>query len=114
MNSNRFRFKNSGYYRDSCYSYTTENGTDIILNDRKKEFGSNNLSLCENNCNYVGYNPKNKQSICNCDIKDKMESISEISENTEKLSNAFSSDSSSSSNNIISIKCFSYPLIIIT
>ena len=27
---------NSDFYQDNCFPYTTENGTDIILNDRKK------------------------------------------------------------------------------
>ena len=42
---------NSEFYTDNCFSYTTDNGTDIILDDRKDEFTNNNLSLCQNNCN---------------------------------------------------------------
>ena len=38
---------NSEYYNDDCNSYTTDNGTDILINDRKKEFLENNMSLCE-------------------------------------------------------------------
>ena len=105
--NNLFKYDpNSAYYRDNCYAYTTENGTDIILNDRKKEFSNNNLSLCENNCNYSGYNMEDKQSMCDCHIKNKMDLISEIVDNPNKLSNEFNSnDTSSSSSNIISIKC---------
>ena len=95
---------NSDYYTDDCSSYTSDDGTDIIINDRKKEFGSYNLSLCENNCKYMGYNTENKQSICDCGIKNEMEYISEIVNNQNKLSNQFDTNSSSSSN-IISIKC---------
>ena len=29
---------NSGFYTDNCFPYTTENGTDIIISDRKQEF----------------------------------------------------------------------------
>ena len=94
---------NSEYYTDDCSSYTTDDGTDIILNDRKIEFGDNNLSLCENNCKYGGYNPENKQSICDCGIKNEMEYISDIVDNQNKLSNQFETNTSSS--NIISIKC---------
>ena len=47
---------NDEYYRDECLPYTTDNGTDILLNDRKGEFIINNFSLCENNCSYNGYN----------------------------------------------------------
>ena len=54
--NNLFKYDpNSVYYTDSCYSYTTENGTDIILKDRQKEFSNNNLSLCENNCSFSEY-----------------------------------------------------------
>ena len=103
--NNLFKYDpNSKFYTDNCNSYTTNDGTDIILNDRKKEFGDNKLSLCENNCKYVGYNKDNKQSICNCGIKSEMESISYIDENDNKLSNEFEGDSSSSAN-MISIKC---------
>ncbi len=59
---NLFKYDpNSEFYNDNCFSYTTENGTDIILNDRKQEFTDNNLSLCENNCNYTGYDKDYKQ-----------------------------------------------------
>ena len=33
---------NNEYYNDECFIYTTDNGTDIILNDRKEEFINNN------------------------------------------------------------------------
>ena len=49
---------NSNFYNDDCFSYTSENGTDIILNDRKQEYKDKNLSLCQNNCTYIDYNKK--------------------------------------------------------
>ena len=97
---------NSDFYTDNCFPYTTENGTDIILNDRKQEFTNNNLSLCENNCNFTGYDSNNKQSSCDCNVKNKMDLISEIIENPNKLSNNFDSEETpSGSSNIVSIKC---------
>ena len=98
---------NSEFYTDNCFSYTTEDGTDIILNDRKQEFNANNLSLCENNCNYTGYNTNDKQSSCDCNVKNKIDLIDEIFDKQEKSYN-FDSDkdsSSSGSSNIITIKC---------
>ena len=106
--NNLFKYDpNSGFYTDNCYSYTTENGTDIILNDRKKEFQDNNLSLCQNSCEYTGYNKDNKQSTCECDIKNKMDYISEIIDEPNKLGNTFNINetSSTSSSNIITMKC---------
>jgi len=96
------------YYTDNCFPYTTDNGTDIILNDRKQEFTDNNLSLCENNCTFGGYNSSNNQSICSCSIKNKMDLISEIMDNPNKLSNIFLNESnpdSGSSSSIVTIKC---------
>ena len=75
----------SDYYKDLCFRYTTSKGTDIILEDRKKEFINNNLSLCEKNCTYEGYDIKQKKSICDCYIKIKMPFISEIIINKDKL-----------------------------
>ena len=98
---------NSGFYTDNCFSFTTDEGTDIILTDRKKEFETNNLSLCQNNCEYIDYNKNNKQSSCECDIKNEMDTISKISNNPDKLSKAFNVNetNSFSSSNIITMKC---------
>ena len=45
----------SGYYNDICYTYTTKDGTDISLSDRKKDFIENNKTLCEENCEFTKY-----------------------------------------------------------
>ena len=56
------------YYNDICFAYTSENGTDVILNDRRKEFIRNNMSLCERNCDYRGYDKDSKNAKCDCEI----------------------------------------------
>ena len=48
---------NSGFYTDNCFTYTTENGTDIILNDRKQEYSKNNLALCESTVIFIAVCP---------------------------------------------------------
>ena len=40
-----------------CSTTTSESGTDISLKDRKNEFINNNMSLCEENCDLIEYNP---------------------------------------------------------
>ena len=40
----------NSYYNDICCSYTTKDNTDIIIEDRQKEFNNNNMSLCESSC----------------------------------------------------------------
>ena len=64
--SNLFKYDpNNSYYNDICYTYTTENGTDISLFDRKNEYNDNML-LCTINCKYFGYDIDKKQVICQC------------------------------------------------
>ena len=46
----------SYYYNDECSKYTSDNGTDMTIYDRKNDFNENHLSLCESNCTYKGYN----------------------------------------------------------
>ena len=36
----------SGYYNDICYTTTSEDGTDISLKDRKKDFIDKNKTVC--------------------------------------------------------------------
>ena len=77
------------YYNDFCFSYTTKNKTDIILNDRRNEFITNNMSLCEKDCEYKGYDYINKRSLCECYVKIKFPLISEIAINKDKLLSNF-------------------------
>jgi len=60
----------SEFYNDICYTYTTIDKTDIILNDRRKEFLDDNLTLCENNCKFNGYNSELHLVNCKCNIKE--------------------------------------------
>ena len=94
---------NSEYYTDECFAYTTEKGTDILLDDRKSEYVDNNYSLCELNCNFSGYNEDTKKAICECETKTKIGLISDIINNENVLSNDFSGDNSAS--NVITMKC---------
>ena len=74
------------YYNDICYSYTTDDNTDIILSDRRNEFIDNKMTLCENNCEYGGYKSNIKKSVCECKIKTKLSLLTEI--NTDELLNS--------------------------
>ena len=59
----------SDYYNDICSTTTSESGTDISLKDRKNEFIDNNMSLCEENCELIDYNPIKEKAKCSCDVK---------------------------------------------
>ena len=59
----------SDYYNDICSSTTSECGTDISLKDRKNEFINNNMSLCEENCDFIENYITKQKAKCSCDIK---------------------------------------------
>jgi len=92
---------NDAFYQDICSSFTSENGTDILLSDRKSDFYEN-TSLCENDCTYKGYNLNTKRVQCECSVK---EEIKIEEENKEKsiISSIFSE---SSFTNIKLLKCY--------
>ena len=88
-------------YYDICFS-ATSNGTDISIKDRQSEFINNNLTLCEDNCDYIGYDNKEKKSNCTCNVKNEM-NIFNIEINKDYLYNKFSV---SKITNIGIIKCY--------
>ena len=102
---NYFKYDpNSEYYNDECYAYTTENGTDIILNDRQNEYNDNNLSICENNCILMGYDNATKKASCECAAKSRISLISEIIDDDKILSNDFV-NGDNYTYNIVTMKC---------
>jgi hypothetical protein len=102
---NLFKYDpNSEYYTDDCYPYTSENGTDILLNDRHKEYNDNNMSLCESNCNYIGYKKETKESKCECTIKTQKILISDLyNKNYRLYYDNFTENTLTS--NMVSMKC---------
>lgn len=53
----------SDFYKDIYYAYTTDNGRDIILKDRKEEYINNDLGTCEDNSNFTDYDYDNNIAI---------------------------------------------------
>ena len=95
---------NSDYYTDQCYSSTSNNGTDILLNDRYTEYNENNMALCESNCTLVEYNSETKQVVCECEMKYEQIKISEINNKDDILYKNFKNKDLS--NNMITMKCY--------
>ena len=91
---------NDAFYQDICSSFTSENGTDILLSDRQADFYEN-VSLCENDCNYKGYDLNTKRVQCECPVKEEIK----VEESTNKniFDNLFSGDGFS---NIKVLKCY--------
>ena len=80
----------SVYYNDICNIATSDYGTDICLKDRRRNFIDNNLTLCEENCDLIGYDYFNNKSICSCEIKIKLFSpIKDVKFDKERLKKNF-------------------------
>ena len=80
--------KSSALYNNICYTLETENGTDKPLIDRKNEY-VNNMSICEEDCEFTDYDIINQKALCSCYIKVKLPLISEIKINKEQLLSNF-------------------------
>ena len=80
---------NSGYYNDICYTTTTQTGTDIVLRDRRDEFLNYNLTICEEECDFKGYNDTLEKATCSCEVKIKIGSFVEIKFDKLKLKRKF-------------------------
>ena len=75
----------SGFYNDICYTTTSEDGTDIILKDRKKDFFDKNLSVCQEECQFSKYDKINNKAECICNIKESTTFIDDLTFNKENL-----------------------------
>ena len=85
----------SNFYNDQCNKYSTNDSIDMTLYDRKNEYNINNLSLCESNCIFKGYNASASKAICDCQIKNEVVySYDDI--DTSELLNKIQSEKSSS------------------
>ena len=83
------------FCNDDCTTYTTQNGTDIILYDRRMEFYQStvNISLCQEGCDFESYNVETKKAKCNCEFKNHEEEtnidLDEIEFNKNKMVEEF-------------------------
>ena len=73
---------NDSFYNDICSTYTTSDNTDILLNDRQKDYfiKNGNITLCQSNCRFKLYNITNNQSKCECSIQEESSINTNISE----------------------------------
>jgi len=68
---------NDSFYNDVCSTYTSADGTDLVLVDRMKIYTDNaqNVYLCQEGCEFIQYNETTKKSKCNCNIKNKLSTM---------------------------------------
>ena len=75
----------SDYYNDICYTSTSNRGTDIILEDRQKEFKKSNKTICQDGCDFSDYNYNIQKAKCSCEIKESSFSSALMNVNKTKL-----------------------------
>ena len=79
----------SGYYNDICYTYTSDNGTDVTLADRRNEYIDNNMAVCEDKCEFIAYDLGTGKAICSCPLVAKVSNISDNKIDIDKLKSNF-------------------------
>ena len=60
---------NSPFYNDICTPFTNENGNDVLLDARRKDYYNENINLCGEGCAFVGYNAEAKTYTCRCNVR---------------------------------------------
>ena len=56
---------NDPFFNDPCYPYVDENGNDVPLENRVKDYYQN-TSLCVSGCEYIKIDQNTSQVVCNC------------------------------------------------
>ena len=60
--------ENDSFYQDVCATYTSENGTDVLLSDRQSDFYDTSENTCQANCQYSAYLSDSQYLKCECDV----------------------------------------------
>ena len=100
--------ENNPFYNDICATYTTPNGTDILLYDRRMDlfYSTINISLCQKECFFISYDLESKKAKCNCPTENKKTNIdlSEIEFDKNEMKDKFKEPIKNS--NFKVLKCY--------
>ena len=106
--------ENDTFYTDICTTYTTENGTDITLSDRKSIIYSNNgnKTLCQNGCDLESYNSTTKKASCKCvpQLNVTEVSLSSVSNNFAMKNIADTFLKTLKNSNFLVMKCYKFAI----
>ena len=75
----------SGYYNDICYTVTSEDGADISVKDRQREYINKNKIVCQEDCIFSNYDIENSKAQCSCDTKESSSSVADMTIDKAKL-----------------------------
>ena len=94
----------SDYYNDICYPATSDNGTDIPLSDRKNEFVQNNITVCQESCDFTDYDYNTQKAKCSCKVKSSSNTTALMKINTREIFDSFKNFKNIA--NIVILKCY--------
>ena len=92
----------SDIYNEECIKVKSKNGVDMTLYDRTKRFNDEDMSLCEKDCIYQGFDSDTKKVKCDCNLKNDMTYNNEETNPDDLL---YKLDSSKSNSNMKVTKC---------
>ena len=76
---------NNSFFIDPCTPYTSSNGTDVSLADRKDYYYNEDIVLCEDTCKYIEVNTKTEKVLCECNVKNEVNIDSDQEFSPQKL-----------------------------
>jgi hypothetical protein len=82
---------NDKFYREICTPYNSENGTDVLLDDREEYIYSTiiNETTCPNGCTATAYSLDSKYITCECDTNDGIVALDLNNINSENVAKSF-------------------------
>ena len=95
------------FYTDICSLYTTLNGTDMLIIDRRQDIYYNigNITMCQIGCEFLFYNTTTKKSVCDCEIQASTdEDLGDVKFSSKKLAKKFTEPIANS--NFKVMKCY--------
>ena len=95
----------SDYYKDKCYSASSDSGTDISIKDRQKEFIEKNRTACQEYCDFSYYDDKTQKANCSCIFKESYESYVNMNIDQDKLYENFGDENKKEISNIDITSC---------
>ena len=99
---------NDSFYNDICSTYTTQDGTDLTLLDRKNIIydKNGNISMCQEGCQIINYNSTLKKANCDCKVQTEVTNtdIETINFNRKDIAESFYKTLTNS--NFLVLKCF--------
>ena len=75
----------SDYFNNICYTVISENGADVTVSVRQKEYKEKNRAVCQDGCDLYNYNYTTKKVNCSCYAKESPLSFADMKINKTEL-----------------------------